>query len=62
MPNKALVRAQTTVYDRPQTIKRAREKWQGKVNDSILNRIKFIGGDILGSIPLAESNDDVYFI
>ena len=49
------------VFDRPQIIDGAREKWKSKENESVLERIEFIGGDILESIPQAESDDDVYF-
>jgi len=49
------------VYDRPQTINGAKEKWQGKIDGSVLNRIEFIEGDILESIPQSESDRDVYF-
>lgn len=49
------------VYDRPQVIQGAREKWQTSEDDSVLQRMEFIGGDALESIPNAESDKDVYF-
>jgi hypothetical protein len=49
------------VFDRPQIIEGAREKWQSKENESVLERMEFVGGDILESLPQAESDDDVYF-
>ncbi len=47
------------VFDRPQIIKGAREKWQGKETESVLARIDFIGGDALDSIPQTVSDGDV---
>lgn len=58
---KANLELKAIVFDRPQIIEGAGEKWQGKENESVLERIEFIGGDILESIPQAESDDDVYF-
>lgn len=48
------------VYDRPQTIEGAKEKWQNKENMSALQRMEFVGGNALDSIPQAESDKDVY--
>lgn len=50
-----------TVFDRPQIIRDARESWKNTEYNSILNRVEFVGGDILQSIPKSESNNDVYF-
>lgn len=49
------------VFDRPQVIEEAKKYWQGKIENEILNRIKFTGGDMLKSIPKAESDQDAYF-
>lgn len=49
------------VYDRPQIIKGAREKWQSDEDDSVLQRMEFIAGDMLENIPASESDKDVYF-
>lgn len=49
------------VYDRPQVINGAREKWQATEDISVLQRMEFIGGDALESIPKSESDKDVYF-
>jgi len=49
------------VFDRPQIIKGAREIWKSKESASVLNRMEFIGGDVLKSIPETESDKDVYF-
>ncbi len=48
------------VFDRPEIINGAREKWQSKEAESVLARMEFIGGDALESIPHAESEGDVY--
>lgn len=49
------------VFDRPQIIKGAGEKWKSKEDEMVLKRMEFIGGNIFESIPQAESDDDVYF-
>jgi len=49
------------VYDRPQVIQGAREKWEKSEDDSVLNRMEFISGNALVSIPSAQSDKDVYF-
>jgi precorrin-6B methylase 2 len=52
---------QAVVFDRPQVIELAKRNWESHENNSnVLARMKFIGGDMLTSIPEAESNDDVY--
>jgi len=48
------------VFDRPQVVSGAREHWQSKGEDEVLQRMEFIGGDMLDSIPTAESNRDIY--
>jgi SAM-dependent methyltransferase len=57
---KANPQLKAVVFDRPQVIEGARDNWRGKENDSLLDRMEFVGGDILKSIPPAESDDDVY--
>jgi hypothetical protein len=49
-----------TVVDRPQVILNAKEKWQGIFDQSVLERIEYIGGDIFDSIPKASSEHDIY--
>ena len=58
---KANPELKAVVFDRPQIIKDAREKWQSSERASVLERMEFVGGDILESLPQAESDDDVYF-
>jgi hypothetical protein len=57
---KANPELKATVFDRPQAIMGAKDKWTGKYNESVLSRIDFIGGDVFESIPQAESDDDIY--
>lgn len=49
------------VYDRVQTIEEARQHWNGKLDETLLEKIKFTGGDFFFSVPDSISNDDVYF-
>ena len=49
------------VFDRPQVIEEARHYWQKKVDKKILDRIEFVEGDMLKSIPKTESDTDAYF-
>lgn len=58
---KANPKLTAVVFDRPQVIVGARNKWQSKVSESTLDRMDFVGGDMLESIPKAESDEDVYF-
>ena len=57
---KANPKLKAVVFDRPEIINGAREKWQNKETESVLERMEFIGGDALESIPQAESDGDVY--
>jgi len=57
---KANPNLKATVYDRPQVISAAREKWQKHEESSIVNRMEFVGGDIFQSIPSATSDKDIY--
>jgi hypothetical protein len=58
---KANPNLKAVVFDRPQIIKGAKKKWQCKEHNSTLERMEFVGGDVLESIPQAESDNDVYF-
>jgi hypothetical protein len=48
------------VFDRPQVIAEASTAWQGKVAADVLERVTFQAGDMLKSIPSADSDEDVY--
>jgi hypothetical protein len=48
------------VFDRPQVIAEASTAWQGKVAADVLERVTFQAGDMLESIPVADSDEDVY--
>ena len=49
-----------TVFDRLQITQKAKEQWRGKYDESVLERIEFVGGDIFEAIPKVDSDDDVY--
>jgi hypothetical protein len=48
------------VFDRPQVMTGAQEHWQKKGEAEVLQRMEFVGGDMLDSIPTAESDRDIY--
>jgi hypothetical protein len=50
------------VFDRPQVIAEARNYWEGKVEESVLERIEFIGGDAREGVPGATGNRDIYLL
>ena len=51
---------QAVVFDRPQIIGQAKNKWKSKQGIPELQRVEFIGGDIFESLPPAESDEDAY--
>ncbi len=50
------------VFDRAQIIEGAEAYWQGKLDASLLERLKFEAGDALEGIPAAGSAKDIYFL
>lgn len=48
------------VFDRPQVIKGAVDYWCERNEQSLLERMAFVGGDMFEAIPQAESNSDIY--
>jgi len=52
---------EAVVFDHPQVIDEARGYWQGKIDDSVLERIEFVAGDARESVPAAGERD-VYFL
>lgn len=50
------------VIDRPKVIAEARHYWQGIESQSTLDRISFVEGDVLDSIPAANNDKDIYFL
>jgi hypothetical protein len=50
----------SVVFDRPQIIESGKTYWQGKVADAVLARIDFQPGDMFESLPVAESEKDLY--
>jgi hypothetical protein len=47
------------VFDRPKVIEKAADYWRGK-EDELLARVSFCGGDMLDSVPDAQSSRDIY--
>lgn len=48
------------VFDRPQIINQAKNKWKSKQSIPELDRMDFMGGDVFESLPPSESDEDVY--
>ncbi len=48
------------VFDRPQIIEAAKTHWNGKIAADVLVRIDFQSGDMFESLPVAESDNDLY--
>jgi hypothetical protein len=54
-------RLEALVFDRPQVIATADDFWRQQDGAALLERVKFVAGDALESIPLARSARDIYF-
>ena len=51
------------VFDRCEVIADARESWQGKIDEHVLDRINYEGGDLFySSLPNAESDHDLFLL
>lgn len=48
------------VFDRPQIIEAGRHYWDGRLAPQVLGRMSFEGGDMLESLPAAQSHQDLY--
>lgn len=48
------------VFDRPQVIENAAADWRGKIDEELLERVSFSGGDMMETIPAAHSERDLY--
>lgn len=48
------------VFDRQQVVEHAPDYWHGRMDKSVLERVEFVGGDMLEGIPAAESDHDLY--
>ncbi len=57
---KANPKLKATLFDRPQVIEEAKIIWEEKERKVTLDRVNFEFGDMLESIPKAESESDVY--
>lgn len=50
------------VVDRPQVIRAAAHYWEGKEAPALLARLSFHPGDVLDTIPAAQSDKDIYLL
>jgi hypothetical protein len=50
------------VVDQAHVIQDAKNHWQGRVDDSVLRRLTFSIGDVLTTLPVANSASDIYFL
>ncbi len=48
------------IFDRPSVIADAENYWQEKVSNTTLERVEFTAGDMLETIPSAQSDKDLY--
>lgn len=48
------------VFDRPQVVAGAQQYWQAQGKTSLLDRVDFVGGDMLAAIPAAMNERDIY--
>ena len=53
-------RLRALVFDRPAVIGQARSFWKGKVDEALLKRVEFVGGDLLEGVPAPENERDIY--
>lgn len=53
----------SVVFDRDIVIQDAKENWKNKINEQILDRITYVGGDLFSSnLPIANSDKDLYLL
>lgn len=50
------------VVDSASVIRNAKAYWQGKIENGVLERLTFTDGDVLESVPSANSDKDIYFL
>ncbi|MEH6473547.1 MAG: methyltransferase [Halopseudomonas sp.] len=53
---------QALIVDRPQVIKGAKQFWEGRLEESLLARMRFQAGDLFKSLPEANSDKDVFLL
>lgn len=53
-------RLKAVVFDRPQVIEAARNHWHEKIAADVLERIVFEGGNLFESVPVAQSDNDLF--
>jgi len=53
----------SVVFDRDIVIQDAKENWKNKINEQILDRITYVGGDLFSTdLPIAISDKDLYLL
>ena len=52
----------TVVFDRPQIIEGAADYWREQGEQTLLERMEFVGGDMFEAIPPAKSDSDIYIL
>ena len=50
------------VMDRPQVIEAATQAWERTTDASLRTRLEFVAGDMFESVPLAQSDQDIYLL
>lgn len=50
------------VFDRKQVVDTAPSYWTGKVEPEVLSRLSYQAGDLLESVPAAQSDKDIYML
>lgn len=55
-------RLKALVVDRAQVIADAAQHWQGSEEPALLQRMSFAEGDVLASVPQAQSSKDIYLL
>lgn len=50
------------VVDRARVVREAVSYWQGREDETLLHRMEFQAGDVLGSLPAAEGEKDIYLL
>jgi hypothetical protein len=50
------------IVDQAHVIAHAQHYWQGKLENSVLQRLTFTAGDVLETLPVADSAKDIYFL
>ncbi len=50
------------VFDRESVVREAEQYWQAKADTGLLNRMDFLAGDLLDSVPKASGEKEIYLL